>query len=357
LVIVEEKSSDSTIKNAIKDLERKFISNSPHYHLALQWIVGIATSGNKIVFGQLCLESPRRPQAKFAVMAEFNLNTLQQRLACARAAINIGRWVSWVHSSGYVFVSKTSFWETMRGVRSDVTITPKQVLKVFHSFAWEHQSLSDDEAEECKRNIRSFYEQIATRDPRIKVGHESGRHDREDCGKIPYLEWATKVCDDDGELTLRLQPVGLARFPLDAKELRDALRCVVTALSALHAHGWVHLDIRWSNIVWCGENDWYLIDAEFARKFGALMPKNLVAFDKGAMNVDGSRMKADVAADMYLVGMLLCDDRSRRICVGDTHAEALRKALCGPEGERVACDVRTAEWVLKHEFFNLIKEE
>jgi hypothetical protein len=336
-VIVEEKPAWEPIEDAIEELQDKFNSASSHYDEALEWIVGIAISGSRVVFGQLRLAFPRQTPAQFVRMGEFDLSTRQGQLGCARAAINIGRWVSWVNSSDLVHGTYVRFWESMDtytlGYYSDVIISPTEVYKVLHSPMWERQSTTDAEAEERKRTVRSFYEEIAT------------PNTEQDGGNIPYLEWATEVgTDERGDLTLRLQPVGVPRRPCGDQDPRDALRCVVTALSALHARGWVHLDVRWANIVWCGGKEWYLIDSEFSRKFGAKMPQNLVALDKDTQT-------ADAAADMYLVGMLLCDAEVYRPWVRDMQVEALRDALCGSEGERVPREMQTAEWVLNHEYF------
>jgi hypothetical protein len=106
LVIVEERRS--FIDNAIKDLKDKFVSDLPHYHPSLEWIVGIATGDDAVRFGTLSLTSPRQTPAPFAYMDKFNLNTQKGLVGCARAAINVGRWVSWVRSSGYVFSIETT---------------------------------------------------------------------------------------------------------------------------------------------------------------------------------------------------------------------------------------------------------
>ena len=62
------------------------------------------------------------------------------------------------------------------------------------------------------------------------------------------------------EKTLHLQPLGVSQVPETAAELVIALRCVLTCLRNLHANGYFHADLRWSNIVCVRDGQWYVID-------------------------------------------------------------------------------------------------
>jgi hypothetical protein len=69
-----------------------------------------------------------------------------------------------------------------------------------------------------------------------------------------------------GSLTVKLQPVGFFRNP--SEEVRLAARAVLTALCGLHARGWVHRDVRSTNIMEVPGDGWYLMDLEWAEKVG-----------------------------------------------------------------------------------------
>jgi len=60
--------------------------------------------------------------------------------------------------------------------------------------------------------------------------------------------------------TLYLQPLGVNRLPGTAADLVDALRCVLVCLHGLHTKGYLHTDVRWSNVVWVRDHQWYVID-------------------------------------------------------------------------------------------------
>ena len=53
--------------------------------------------------------------------------------------------------------------------------------------------------------------------------------------------------------------------------MKGAIRCVLTALNALHDAELVHRDVRWPNIVKVGD-DWYLVDLDSADRIGRPIP-------------------------------------------------------------------------------------
>jgi hypothetical protein len=69
-----------------------------------------------------------------------------------------------------------------------------------------------------------------------------------------------------GVVVLHLFPLGLSRLPKNATELKACLTAVNLALKSMHAHGFVHRDVRWPNIVQKVNMSWMLIDLEFAAK-------------------------------------------------------------------------------------------
>lgn len=62
------------------------------------------------------------------------------------------------------------------------------------------------------------------------------------CTDLPSLS-------NNGTFSVELRPLGIKRKPVTIAELRAALVSLLTALTHLHANGYVHRDIRWDNIL------------------------------------------------------------------------------------------------------------
>lgn len=101
--------------------------------------------------------------------------------------------------------------------------------------------------------------------------------------------------------------------------------------------------MRWHNVVWCADDNWVLIDAEFAQPFGAAMP---YALRLGVR--DPGTIEVDAAADKYCVGYMLGDMAS----LGEPHPQSLSDALLGQDAS-VPRHLRTAVWALRHAFFDV----
>jgi len=73
-------------------------------------------------------------------------------------------------------------------------------------------------------------------------------HLKPDC-----LEYPTFSEDQEHQnysvLVVHLVPLGVQRQPNDMTELVQALRSVLIALATLHSLGFVHVDVRWDNII------------------------------------------------------------------------------------------------------------
>jgi len=66
-----------------------------------------------------------------------------------------------------------------------------------------------------------------------------------------------------------LVPIGAPVQPASLHEFCHAIICVVTAIWGIHERGWMHTDIRWSNIVKIDYHIWYLIDCYEACREGS----------------------------------------------------------------------------------------
>ncbi|KAG1695984.1 Crinkler effector protein 8 [Phytophthora capsici] len=69
------------------------------------------------------------------------------------------------------------------------------------------------------------------------------------------------VTTDSDQFSLTLMPRGIEMKPSSLSELFVALRNVLEALVVLHRNGWMHRDIRWSNVIkQINHVEWFLID-------------------------------------------------------------------------------------------------
>ena len=296
LVHVEEKALESELRTAINELTEKFCSTLPHYHQELQFIVGIAIAGNHVSFGKLSLGGGGGWQP----LHTFDVNRLEQRLACIQVAVNVGRWCLHALAPSSELISPVShqLGRLLSSTRSDITLLSEGVV------VKRYKTLTPEQF----RWLNLFYTTIAV------SGDDS-------VGRIRFLEWAIKCSVKSEEsLELRLRPLGVvatSRRPRDLCELRAALRCVLLCLQSLHEKEWVHLDLRWSNIVFMSPENWTVIDAEYARPFGSPLPVSV--------HNDPHATVADAAADFYMLGCMMRDHE--RLFVDDGSARKLRDSL------------------------------
>lgn len=107
-------------------------------------------------------------------------------------------------------------------------------------------------------------------------------------------------------LTAHISPVGFCgHLPGEVVEVKKAGRSLLLALAWLHDNGWVHRDIRPSNVLLSG-GQYYLMDLEWANRIDEplgdyhpnpdFLPPELVGSDDGIWTV---------ACDMWQFGKLL----------------------------------------------------
>jgi hypothetical protein len=113
--------------------------------------------------------------------------------------------------------------------------------------------------------------------------------------------------NEERMVTLIIRPVCLQVLPASEDELRVAIRCVLTALQAFHARGFVHRDVRWANVL-KSLHGWLLADFELADTVGAELPEDAISPDfLPPEYVLGTTMKYDFSGDLYCVGKMLAD--------------------------------------------------
>ncbi|PNH10751.1 hypothetical protein TSOC_002466 [Tetrabaena socialis] len=96
--------------------------------------------------------------------------------------------------------------------------------------------------------------------------------------------------------------------PADSEQLAAAIRCVLLGLRAIHAAGFGHADMRWSNVILVTASHFCIIDLELALPLGSpqghRQPEETPAAwgDGGAALVDGC---FTAASDLFMVGRML----------------------------------------------------
>ncbi|KAE8983720.1 hypothetical protein PF011_g21064 [Phytophthora fragariae] len=84
-----------------------------------------------------------------------------------------------------------------------------------------------------------------------------------------YLQTVRKLNLKDDLLCVRLSPLGCIQPPQDVDQVREWLRCMLTALKYWHSCNYCHGDVRWPNILYDPTSDsgyWILIDMDESRK-------------------------------------------------------------------------------------------
>lgn len=121
---------------------------------------------------------------------------------------------------------------------------------------------------------------------------------------VPHLEQMSEV--SSRHYRISLTPVGVHRLPFDLSELFHAIRDITLCIFSLHDCGYVHCDVRWSNII-TFNNQWFLIDCEYVCRLD----------DEGGLRSRSSIMKRkyvrdnskpwDSSFDMYQIALLFED--------------------------------------------------
>lgn len=217
LVRVEEK--ENSIREAADDLRNKSCW-LPHY-ARLPFIFGIAITRTHLSIYTI---SPDGMNLKFSTQ----LNDMANRWNCVVAMINIARTLKLFINKNLVYTSLPfNIWHERNN--KNIRLEEKFVQVQFR----------DDETYE---RMIEFYNHTST---------------------VPHLEHLQEVSDHHHRI--KLVPVGVQRPPFNFVELITALKNITECLLQLHQCGYVHCDVRWSNLVFLNDS-WYLIDCEYACK-------------------------------------------------------------------------------------------
>ncbi len=265
LVVVAEKAMGEV--GAESEICDKFVF-LPHY-LGITRIVAIAIIGHTFKIGFI-----HRDPKHFEVLMTLTTGQDGNGYTLVRAAVNIGMWFRATMDRAVLHPLHFQFGVPSVTRNRHLTIYRHQFRKVLY----QHGDIN-------LQALYEFYKSIRAQ-------------------PIPYFEYPVNgegktdsvVRLGDTALGLVMKPVGLERQPRTSDELKVFLLCILTALQDLHGRGYVHLDLRWPNVIIVAQGWWYIIDGEYVRKSGDPYPENLPIHD-GAV--------ADHAVDLTMLGKMV----------------------------------------------------
>jgi hypothetical protein len=216
ILVGEEKSMDN-IQGAVDDVVNKFVW-VPNLR-NLPFFVGFAFSFHQIRIVKLVRGSPH------VILFHGNCSSTEDRFAVLKPAINVARVLKYFINSNMIHpagLSMGTWHERPCGKTIKLTHVGAQVT-----------------CHEVRRFkfLKEFYRK---------------------CVRVPFLERLSEA--DNLNLRLTLVPLGLSHKPSTGAQFQRAIICIATALFGLHKLGYVHTDVRWSNIVLLDNDDWMLID-------------------------------------------------------------------------------------------------
>ena len=216
-VFIDEEKEGDNVAEAVDDIINKF-KWIPNLH-RLPFFIGIAFSFSHMRIVQLNRDA--QPTVIFA----HSISTFQDRLSVLQPAVNVARVLKHFVDTDMITPAGLSMgkWHS-RPCGKQIKISLQGVEVKCHNQA-------------KYKLLKQFYDV---------------------CKDVPYLERLCEASNDDKKLSLR--PLGLPVKPTTDIQFRQSIKCVSIALFGIHGCGYVHTDVRWSNIVLLDTGDWMLID-------------------------------------------------------------------------------------------------
>ena len=154
------------------------------------------------------------------------------------------------------------------------------------------------------------------------------------------LPFATRITSGkllpNGMQVLEIRPVCYPEVPRSLKELRIAIKGVLTALAELHKRKIVHRDVRWPNILKHLDH-WILSDFESADFAGNPLPYGAIASSHVPPELRSDRDAGyEPAGDIFCVGRLLEGWRGTESLPADASAWSLRLMNADPAARPTA---------------------
>ncbi|KAH9182272.1 hypothetical protein AeNC1_015752, partial [Aphanomyces euteiches] len=184
-----------------------------------------------------CHKKRKLPACKMIYLDYFNLESLSGRLNLFRSLVNIAPYL----------------WRIVK-------ICPIRARCDFACF--DDNFVLKDVYEGAPVVLKSFRSDVAAQ----RIGHLKVVYDVMKNANVPNVDKLVHC----GKYYARLSPVGaggfpFCRFPTNEQTVLEAIQSILEALVVLHSVGWMHRDIRWSNVIKpANQSKWFLIDFDHA---------------------------------------------------------------------------------------------
>ena len=293
LVLVEEKDVER-VEEATSDLRLKF-QWIPNFDM-LPFVFGIAVT-------RIAFEVFAMGRSTMHSLFRTTLGTDSDRWDCVVASVNIARVLRY-------FITNQMFVPVELNMDKWIAREQGKIVRIGMKFVEVRYA-----KQEVFGHLKDFY--LLT-----------SEHD------VPHMERLYKSGPEqaivDKTKTFRLVPVGLCRRPKSPEELRTAIQHIVQCVSALHALGFCHCDIRWSNIVWT-ESGWHLIDCTFATSLANSARLQHMSSTIKARYVFNGSAPWNQRYDFFQIGQLLSDSEFGSV----PPFAALRDSLCDHDNDKI----------------------
>ncbi|KAH9128443.1 hypothetical protein AeMF1_001387, partial [Aphanomyces euteiches] len=184
-----------------------------------------------------CHKKRKLTSFKMIYLDYFNLESLSGRLNLFRSLVNIA----------------PHLWRVAE-------MCPHPVREWFSCL--DENFVDIDEYEGATVVVKTFRSEVAAqRIEYLKVVYEVMKN-----ANVPNVDRLVHC----GKYYARLSPVGaggfpFCRFPTNEQTVLEAIQSILEALVVLHSVGWMHRDIRWSNVIKpANQSKWFLIDFDHA---------------------------------------------------------------------------------------------
>jgi tRNA A-37 threonylcarbamoyl transferase component Bud32 len=242
-------SNNATLENAVDDLKRKIGTLHPLFYFDIPFIFGHAACDN-----MFSLYVIRCMDGQAYKVQTFDLNSMYDRIYLVSCMINISRIL--YHYNTHL---------------------EKQELKfLFRLQNWESLSTQQD--------VNMYFDNVNNCVMKRISNFSSYRHSNKEILTSLYKFTTTANCKNmiqvtnftfsksKNSLTITMEPFCLPHNVKTSLELLNSCIDICSALVSLHQYGFVHRDVRWSNILFNNES-FLLVDLESSGR------KNIRIFD------------------------------------------------------------------------------
>lgn len=308
----EDKAFGVDIVEARKDLTEKMALFSDAFFGEIPYQLAYACAGSKLEYWALVrTRDPRRSQP-LQLTPQIDLATINGRSLCVRYAVNIARVLVSLHEK-YPRGNAVRLGSTIKTSTSSVFIEGTKVIKKTSRYTGPQ--------------VVELYKRIIS---------NQGVTNLINPVEIPRI-------GRGGELTVKLEPVGFCPdSPPSIQQAKSAGLSILKAIRWLHDNGFVHRDIRPSNIL-RSDGRWILTDLEWA----SFANQPLADYNPRLLppECEGIDQTWSEASDMWQFGKLL--ELWGKL---DEQGNALVRNLTSDDPN----DRLSAEDCMRHEFFSFL---